>query len=142
MRLLRDACRLGSSLLLEVREDLRTFGAGFLTDPVGLGASLHELLLVLVERRVGLGLGGLGLGDTAFDRLGARCEGLLERRHDVLDDDEHQHGEAGKGYKEFPPVRCERARSLFRRHNCCVKHFSPVFLQRVFDRSGRGVRRR
>jgi hypothetical protein len=44
-----DACRLGSSLFLQIREDLGAFCTGFLADAVSFCAGVRVLLLVLLE---------------------------------------------------------------------------------------------
>ena len=60
-------------------------GARCVADLRRLGAGLGELGAVLLQRRLGLGLHGLGALDAALDRVAPSAEGLLELRGDELD---------------------------------------------------------
>ena len=62
-------------------------------DPGRLGAGLGQLLLVLLEERVGLGLALLGPLDAALDRVDPRLERLLHPREDELHQHEAEHRE-------------------------------------------------
>ena len=64
----------------------------------GLVTGLGELSLVLLKNALGLGLGRLGLLDTALDGLAALFQNLVDVREELLgeeaeDDDE---GDAGR----------------------------------------------
>ena len=103
-----DAGRLSSCLFLQIRQDLGAFGTGFLADAVGFGAGVGELLLVLFECCGSLCLGLFGLGNAAFNGLGALCEGLLEHRDNELDHDEHEDSKADEDDNHFPDVGNQR----------------------------------
>src|SRR5690606_17905352 len=88
VRRLDDARGVVGRLGPQVGDDRRALGARLLTDLRRLGACLLELLVVLRQRRRGLGLGGLRLGQTALDLRGALVQDRLELRQDRLVEDD------------------------------------------------------
>src|SRR6476620_9247536 len=84
LRRLREAAGLGLGLAAHLGDDQGALLAGLLADAGSLGAGLGELRLVLLESRLGLLLGLLGLLHAALDRGGALGIRLLEVRHHHL----------------------------------------------------------
>src|SRR5690606_28390457 len=96
VRRLDDARGVVGRLRTQVRDDGRALGTGLLADLRRLGARLLQLLVVLRQRRRGLRLRGLRLGQAALDLRGALVEDRLELRQDGLvehdRDDDQDHG--------------------------------------------------
>ena len=80
-----DACGFGLRLLDQLGADLLGVVAGLVFDPTGLAAGLGQLRVVLLERRLGLGLRLFGALDAAGDRVGARVERRVDARHELPD---------------------------------------------------------
>src|SRR5690606_10375708 len=79
-----DAVALGLGLGAHLREDLLALRTRFLTDARGLQPGVGQLLLVLLQRLLRLGLRGLGLRDPALDLLAAFVQNLGQARDDEL----------------------------------------------------------
>ena len=107
---------LGGRGVLRLGDDLLAVLTGGIADLTGLLARVGELRGVLLERRLGLALGLVGLRDVAFDGLGALVEQLLQPRKRDLPEDEEDDDEADRRPDDVVPRREERVVAL-----------SPVF---------------
>ena len=90
----------------------------------GLVAGLGELSLVLLKNALGLGLGGLGLLDTAFDGLATLVQNLVDVREELLGEEAEDDDEGDQADDELGDRRDERVLRLLgrqrpgRSHQC------------------------
>src|SRR6478735_11842694 len=91
---LDDASRLGLGLLPHLRDDRGALLARLLADARRLVARVGDLGLELLLGRSGLGLGLVQLGELLADRVLPSRHRAVDRRDDVLAQEEQQHQES------------------------------------------------
>src|ERR1035438_3026214 len=131
---------LGLGLLPHLGDDLGALFLGLLAEPGGLLPGFRELLLVLLEPLIRLGLRLLGALDAALDLLGPLGQGLLDPREQHLVEDAENDQERDRADDQLGKAR--KQRTLRTR---CGQVFhglasSPVSITfSLTDRSARGV---
>ena len=103
------------AFLAHLGDDLRALLPRLLAQARGLVAGLGELGLVLLERRLGLGLRVLGLLDAALDGLAALFQNLVDVREELLGEEAKTIDEGDQADDELGDVRDERVLRLLRR---------------------------
>jgi len=103
---LDDPSRLGLGLGAHLRDDRGTLLPSLLADPRRLVAGIRDLRLELLLGRIGLGLGLVELGELLADRVLAAGHRAVDRRDDVLRQQEQQDRE-GNELDEERAVRDE-----------------------------------
>src|SRR5699024_1481216 len=112
---LNDAVGLLGCLRLHVSDDLLPLGASIITDLSRFGACLCELLVVLLEGFLSLGLSGLGTLNATLDCVLTLSQHILELRKDNLREDKQDDGKRDNGPDDVIKRWNERVNRLFQR---------------------------
>src|ERR1035438_6418594 len=99
---------LGLGLLPHLGDDLGALFLGLLAEPGGLLPGFRELLLVLLEPLIRLGLRLLGALDAALDLLGPLGQGLLDPREQHLVEDAENDQERDRADDQLGKARKQR----------------------------------